>query len=114
MEPEKIDGERISDVVGNEAYVLDEGYYIVEYSKKIEIPEDHVGLVLPRSRLMRCGCSLYTAVWDSGYEGKGEGGLKINQRTYLEPGMRIGQMIYLTTEELEEHYDGKHQRENLK
>ena len=94
-------------------YVLDKGFYRVIYDEIIEIPENHIGLVYPRSRLMRSGGNLRTAVWDSGYRGKGEGGLAIDRKMRVEDGMKIGQMVMCRTEELEESYDGTHQGENL-
>lgn len=99
--------------IDGKSYKLYKDYYIVEYNEVIEIPEDHIGLVLPRSRLMRCGGTLYTAVWDSGYKGKGEGGLNVRNLMYLEENMNIGQIIYIETEKLSEHYDGSHQEENI-
>jgi len=94
-------------------YVLDDGFYRVIYNEIIEIPENHIGFVYPRSRLMRSGGDLRTAVWDSGYKGKGEGGLVIDRKMGIEDGMRIGQMVMCRTEELEESYDGTHQGEKL-
>jgi len=94
-------------------YVLDNGFYRVIYNETIEIPENHIGFVYPRSRLMRSGGDLRTAVWDSGYKGKGEGGLVIDRKMGIEDGMRIGQMVMCRTEELEESYDGTHQGEKL-
>lgn len=98
---------------GGEFYVLDPGAYVVEYGEVVEIPEDHAGLVFPRSRLMRCGGTVVSAVWDSGYRGRGEGGLWVNQPLELEEGMRICQMVFVSTEELDEVYEGSHQYENL-
>ena len=113
LEPVNVDEKEVSEIIERKSYVLEPGYYIIEYSETIEIPEEHVGLVFPRSRLMRSGSSLYTAVWDSGYKGKGEGGLRVDNKCYIEEGMDVGQIIYLTTEDLEDHYDGKHQGENI-
>jgi len=97
-----------------EYYHLEGTSYIVVYDEVIRIPEDHVGLVFPRSRLMRCGLDVRTAVWDPGYEGKGEGGLRVDVgEAYLEQGMRVCQLILLESEELDEGYDGTHQRERL-
>ncbi|MDY7083390.1 MAG: deoxyuridine 5'-triphosphate nucleotidohydrolase [Halobacteria archaeon] len=96
-----------------EFYDLAPGAYVVEYAETVEIPENHIGFIFPRSRLMRCGGMLFSAVWDSGYRGKGEGGLWIEQQLEIEAGMRIGQMVFSTTEELDEFYDGSHQGENL-
>lgn len=87
--------------------------YIIKYAEKIHIPESHIGLVLPRSRLMRCGLGVDTAVWDAGYEGVGEGQLVANQPASLEAGMRVAQIVFARTEPLEESYDGSHQGEGL-
>lgn len=87
--------------------------YIVVYGEKISIPEDHIGLVFPRSRLMRCGLQIETAVWDAGYTGIGEGQLSVSQPAELEKDLRVAQMVFIRTEDLEESYDGSHQGEKL-
>lgn len=93
-------------------YALIRGAYVVKYNEKIEIPEEHVGFVWPRSRLIRNNNYLSSAVWDSGYEGRGEGGLHINTMTFIQKGMRIGQMLMCRASVMEQ-YDGSHQGENL-
>jgi len=93
-------------------YVLIEGPHVIRYNEKISIPDDHVGFVFPRSRVIRSGNYLSTAVWDSGYEGRGEGGLHVNCMSFLEKGMRIGQMIMCRASVMEQ-YSGSHQNENL-
>jgi len=87
--------------------------YVIEYGEVIEIPDNHVGFVYPRSRVMRCGAWLSTAVWDSGYRGKGEGGLIPLTGIELEEDMRIAQIVFAKTEELEQQYDGQHNGEGL-
>lgn len=87
--------------------------YIIEYGETIKIPEGYIGLVLPRSRLMRCGLSVETAVWDSGYEGIGEGELTVRSEAELVDDLRFAQMIYLEAEQPTELYDGSHQHENI-
>lgn len=93
-------------------YTLIDGPYVVRYNEKISVPEDHVGFVWPRSRLIRSGNFLTSAVWDSGYEGRGEGGLHINCMTFLEKGMRLGQFV-LARASVMEQYEGSHDKENL-
>lgn len=94
-------------------YVRPENAYVTVYGEKISIPENHIGLVFPRSRLMRCGLQIETAVWDSGYTGIGEGQLTVSQEAELEDDLRIAQMVFIRTEELSESYDGSHQEERL-
>lgn len=87
--------------------------YVVLYDEIINIPENHIGLVYPRSRLMRCGMTIETAVWDSGYSGSGEGGLVVHQDGKLHSSLRVAQIVFVPTEKLESHYDGSHQGERL-
>ena len=107
-------GDRVEiepEVIG--MYALDEGYYVIEYNERISIPEGHVGYVFPRSRFMRSGAMLYTALWDTGYTGKGEGGLSAFTEIEIEDGCRVGQLVLLSTDGKEGTYSGSHQGENL-
>ena len=111
-------GERVARPVtetagdGPPTYYLPEGAYIVRYGERIRIPDGHAGFVYPRSSLMRNSCMLHTAVWDAGYEGRGEGLLEVHHDIELERGARIGQFV-LTEANHEELYVGSYQRENL-
>lgn len=90
--------------------------YRVTYNEKISVPSDALGLVFPRSSLMRNGCHLVTAVWDPGYEGKGQGLLQVlnPEGVVLEENARVGQMIFIRLEdEVKKGYAGKFQGENL-
>jgi len=93
-------------------YALQKGGYVVRYNEKIAVPNDHVGFVIPRSRLIRTGNNLSTAVWDSGYEGRGEGGLHIHNTCFMQKGMGIAQFV-LARAGVYEQYDGSHNKENL-
>lgn len=93
-------------------YVLEKGNYIVRYGEMIEIPHDTVGVVFPRSTIMRSGGSVYTALWDSGYKGKGEGRLELTNPILIEEGSRIAQMCFVRAEAYGT-YDGSYQGENL-
>ena len=76
VEPESVSGEGADD--GGEegdgvpTYRLEPGGYVAEYAERVGIPDGHVGFVFPRSSLMRNSAMLHTAVWDAGYEGRGE------------------------------------------
>jgi deoxycytidine triphosphate deaminase len=93
-------------------YHLDPGGYVVRYAETVGIPEEHVGFILPRSSLMRNGTTLETAVWDAGYEGKGEGLLQVTHPIEIEQGARFGQIV-LAEAAHEGLYDGSYQGENL-
>jgi len=93
-------------------YTLDPGGYVVRYGDRVRIPEGHVGFVYPRSSLLRNSCMLDTAVWDAGYEGRGEGLLEVHHEVTLEAGARIAQLV-LAEANHDEEYDGSYQGENL-
>lgn len=94
-------------------YLLEEGSYRVRYGEKFRIPEGHVGYVFPRSRLMRCGVMINTALWDMGYEGVGEGLMRVGTTTVLPEDMAVAQFCLINAESTDEIYDGDHQHEGV-
>ena len=93
-------------------YRLDPGGYVAEYGERIRVPEGHVGFVLPRSSLMRNSSMLHTAVWDAGYEGRGEGLLEVHHDVAIERGARFAQFV-LAAADHEGTYEGDYQGERL-
>ena len=106
MEVEEI-GEHVPDT-----YYLPRGGYVVTYGETVAIPEGHVGFIYPRSTLLRNACMLNTAVWDAGYEGRGEGFLQVFQDIQIEVGARIGQLVFGRAED-GGTYDGDYQGEGI-
>jgi deoxycytidine triphosphate deaminase len=95
-----------------DVYRLAPGGYVAQYDETVRIPGDHVGYVYPRSSLMRNSAMLNTAVWDAGYEGKGEGLLEVHHEIELERGARIAQLV-LAKADHDGRYEGSYQRERL-
>ena len=95
-----------------DAFFLPPGGYVVRYGEVVSIPDRHVGFLYPRSSLLRNGCMLNTAVWDAGYEGKGEGLLQVHNEIEIERGARIAQLV-LARADHEGTYDGSYQGENV-
>ena len=93
-------------------YRLGPGGYLAEYAERVRIPEGHVGFVLPRSSLMRNSAMLHTAVWDAGYEGRGEGLLEVHHELAIERGARFAQFV-LAAADHEGTYGGDYQGERL-
>ncbi len=110
------DGKTVGDRERIEAddgtFHLDPGGYVVRYGERLRIPDGHVGFVLPRSSLMRNSCMLNTAVWDAGYEGRGEGLLQVHHPLEVETGARIAQLVVAAADH-DGTYDGSYQGENL-
>jgi len=92
---------------------LDPGGYVCQYGETIRIPEGHVGFVYPRSSLMRNSCMLHTAVWDAGYEGRGEGLLEVHHPIEIEVGARVAQLV-LAAADHDGTYDGSYQGERTR
>ena len=95
---------------------LPRGAYLVRYNEEVWLPADILALILPRSSLMRCGAILYTAVWDPGYHGRGQGLLNVyNPHGFeLKLNSRIGQMVFFRlTHPVEKVYRGAYQLEGL-
>jgi deoxycytidine triphosphate deaminase len=109
------DGKRVGDRTEVEPdegwYRLERGTYVVRYGEPVRIPSGHVGFVLPRSTLLRNGCTLDTAVWDAGYEGVGEGRLDVGHPIDVEAGARIAQLVIAHADH-DGTYDGTYQGEN--
>ena len=115
LDPAPADGaERGAEAGGGDgaAYRLEPGGYVAGYAETVRVPEGHVGFVYPRSSLMRNSCMLHTAVWDAGYEGRGEGLLEVHHPVELEPGCRIAQFV-LAAADHEGTYDGSYQGERI-
>jgi dUTP pyrophosphatase len=105
------DPETVSDTAP-ETYYLTSGGYVVRYDETVRIPDDHIGFIYPRSSLMRNSCMLNTAVWDAGYEGRGEGLLQVHHDIELERGARIAQLVIARADH-DDTYDGSYQSENI-
>ena len=110
---EKTVGERRElDTDGSGSYSLAPGGYVARYGETVRVPDGHVGFIYPRSSLMRNSCMLHTAVWDAGYEGRGEGLLEVHHEIEIERGARIAQFV-LAEADHREVYDGDYQGENV-
>lgn len=93
-------------------YRLEPGGYVARYAETVRIPPDRVGFIYPRSSLMRNGTMVNTAVWDAGYEGRGEGLLQVTHPIEIERGARVAQLV-LARADASGTYDGSYQGENL-
>lgn len=91
------------------------GAYKVSFNEYIKIPHDMVALVFPRSSLLRCGATLHTAVWDPGYEGRGEMLLTVHNKSgvMVKRNAKIGQIVFVRlVEKTGEGYKGVYKGEH--
>ncbi len=71
--------------------------YFIRYNEYIRIPNGYMGLAIPRSSLIRMGATIYTAVWDPGYEGRGAGMLVVYNPhgIELEKNTQVAQLVLI-------------------
>jgi len=95
---------------------LGQGAYRIRFMDPVRVPEDAVGLCFPRSSLLRMGASLHCAVWDPGYEGRGQSLLVVHnpRGIRLQVGARVAQIVFVRLEEAAGIlYRGRYQGEGL-
>ncbi|MEM2352035.1 MAG: deoxyuridine 5'-triphosphate nucleotidohydrolase [Thermoproteota archaeon] len=99
----------------NGFYELPQGSYRIAYHEIVNIPPGFLGLLLPRSSLLRNGATIYTAVWDPGYRGRGMGLMVVFNKLGIRiaENARIAQLIVLDVEDSKELYKGRFLGENL-
>ncbi len=95
---------------------LERGTYRVRYNEVVRVPDDCIAIGFPRSSLMRMGATIISAVWDPGYEGRGEGLFLVENPhgIVLERNARVMQLIFikLLTKPVKT-YSGSYQYEGL-
>jgi dUTP pyrophosphatase len=94
---------------------LSQGAYGIRYREPVKLPKDCGGLCFPRSSLLRMGLHVPTAVWDAGYEGRGEGVLIVTNPhgARLQRGARIAQLVvFRLSRPVTSAYAGAYQHEN--
>ncbi len=97
-------------------YKLSPGAYKIRYLEYVKIPEDAIGIALPRSSLLRMGATIFSAVWDPGYEGRGEGLLVVfnEHGVELERGVQIAQLVFIKMDKATRYlYRGMYFKENV-
>ena len=97
-----------------EGVVLESGTYVVELNEIVRLPKDVCAVALPRSTLIRSGCTVFSAVWDAGYEGKGKLGLYVGNKAVITKNARFAQMIFLKLTQYVDGYSGTYQGEGIK
>ncbi len=101
----------------NEDWIeLNEGIYLISFNEVVNIPNDLLALVRPRSSLIRSGATIFSSLWDPGYSGKSncllvvlnENGIKLKKNA------RIAQMVFIKLfSPAEKTYSGIYQGEGL-
>jgi len=95
---------------------LPSGAYHITYNELVTLPDDIMALAYPRSSLLRCGVTLYTAVWDPGYSGRAEALLVVHNAHGFTLGKdgRVAQLVFTQLgAPVGSRYEGRFHRENI-
>ncbi len=91
---------------------LDQGAYLIELNEITTIPKDAIGILLPRSTLLRNGLDIRSALFDPGYSGQPKVMLVCHRAAKIKRFSRVGQLIlFRSNEEFSKQYAGKYQGE---
>jgi len=103
--------ENVSDKIGEKVILKPNEFVLVETMEKVNMPNDLMARVLPRSSLFRCGVSIFTAVIDPGFVGTLTFGMKnLSDHPFeIEIGTRIGQIVFEEVRDNTKLYNGKYQ-----
>jgi deoxycytidine triphosphate deaminase len=93
-------------------YELDAGAYFVELNEITTIPGDAIGILLPRSTLLRNGLDVRTALFDPGYSGQPKVMLVCHRPSRVQRFARIGQLVIIKSDgNFSSQYSGQYQGE---
>ncbi|HLC36268.1 MAG TPA: deoxyuridine 5'-triphosphate nucleotidohydrolase [archaeon] len=95
----------------NDFLVLPQGTYKVRFNEKVKLPGNIAAIAQTRSSLLRMGVHLNTALWDPGFEGKGESNLVVSnpEGVRIKKNAKIVQLVFIKLEsESKKMYEGIH------
>jgi dUTP pyrophosphatase len=90
---------------------LEPGSYILRYNEIVSVPKNAVGIIQPRSSLLRMGGTVIGAWWDSGYSGRGQGLLILHASLRMYKDARVAQIVFLKSDPVSKGYAGQYQNE---
>lgn len=96
--------------------LLAPGTYKITFNEIVNIPLDLAAIARPRSSLLRCGVTVESAVWDSGYRGRSESMLVVHNPYgfRVRKNARLLQLVfYSLRREVDQGYKGRYQHENI-
>jgi dUTP pyrophosphatase len=100
----------------NDWIELNNGIYLISFNEIVNIPNDLLAFVRPRSSLVRSGATIFSSLWDPGYSGKSncllvvlnENGIKLKKNA------RIAQMVFFKLSfPANKTYSGIYQNEGI-
>ncbi|MFH1788858.1 MAG: dCTP deaminase [Candidatus Altiarchaeota archaeon] len=102
---------KVAELTDESMIIRPKSFILIETLEEVNMPEDVMARILPRSSLFRMGCVLATAVVDPGYKGTLTMGLaNLSSHDFVfEKNARIAQIVFEEVKGETELYDGKYQ-----
>ena len=109
----KTPNSNLDEVIPQEDYFdLGVGAYLIDLNEVTTIPKDAIGILLPRSTLLRNGLDVRSALFDPGYSGQPKVMLVCHRPARIQRFSRVGQLILFRSDsEFAKQYSGQYQGE---
>ncbi|MHA1629494.1 MAG: deoxyuridine 5'-triphosphate nucleotidohydrolase [Candidatus Heimdallarchaeota archaeon] len=98
-------------LIDNDYWSLPAGSYVIRYNEIVSVPLDALGIIQPRSTLLRMGGTIVGAWWDAGYSGRGQGLMILTRPVKIYKNARVAQIVFLRTKKVTKGYQGTYQNE---
>src|SRR5690606_2318755 len=87
---------------------LPPGCYLTTFNEVVHLPTDVMAIGKPRSSLLRMGITIESAVWDAGYNGRGQSLLHVVNPygVTLSRSARLMQLVFMVLSSETEGYQG--------
>jgi deoxycytidine triphosphate deaminase len=111
---EKTENSALAEIFPNQEgyFVFQTGAYLIELNEITTIPKDVIGILLPRSTLLRNGLDIRSALFDPGYSGQPKVMLVCHRPASIQRYARVGQLVlFRSGGEFSSQYSGRYQGE---
>jgi deoxycytidine triphosphate deaminase len=111
---EKTENSQLTEILADADGYFDLGRdsYLLELNEVTTIPPDAIGILLPRSTLLRNGLDVRSALFDPGYSGQPKILLVSYRKAKIKKYSRIGQLVIIRSDTpFRKQYAGRYQGE---
>lgn len=84
-------------------------HYLVNFREHLTLDGSHCALIIPRSSMLRAGVDVRSALWDTGWNGRLGGVIKVTNSLTVEYGARLAQIVVYEAETSDVKYSGRYQ-----
>lgn len=86
-----------------------EGQVLIDFNEYVQVPEGYMGIIYPRSSLLRVGAFITSAIWDTGFSGALGASLRTRNPLKIATDARLAQIVFYPAEFNGLRYNGRYQ-----